>query len=112
MDNKNILCINSGSSSIKFAMYSLGDEERLIARGAVERIGMSGGWLWLKDGRGDKQLDRIQDFPITAPRSRPCSPTSWKNATFPRRTRSGTGWCMEDHTTPTMKLLRRIWCMT
>ncbi|MCR5220474.1 MAG: acetate/propionate family kinase [bacterium] len=63
MDNKNILCINSGSSSIKFAMYSLGDEERLIARGAVERIGMSGGWLWLKDGQGDKQMDRIQDFP-------------------------------------------------
>jgi len=40
-----ILCINSGSSSMKFAMYLLDANEALIAEGAVERIGLSGGWL-------------------------------------------------------------------
>jgi acetate kinase len=38
-----ILCINSGSSSMKFAMYLLDTTEKLIAEGAVERIGLSGG---------------------------------------------------------------------
>ena len=40
-----ILCINSGSSSMKFAMYGLGESEKLIAEGAVERIGLPGGAL-------------------------------------------------------------------
>ena len=38
-----ILCINSGSSSMKFAVYGLGESEKLIAEGAVERIGLPGG---------------------------------------------------------------------
>jgi acetate kinase len=57
-----ILCINSGSSSIKFAMYLLDKKEKLIAEGAVERIGLSGGWLWLKDGQGKRLVDSHSDF--------------------------------------------------
>ncbi|MDA8307662.1 MAG: acetate/propionate family kinase [Deltaproteobacteria bacterium] len=58
-----ILCINSGSSSMKFALYCLDDSEELIAEGAVERIGLPGGWLWLKDARGNRLADRHDDFP-------------------------------------------------
>jgi acetate kinase len=58
-----ILCINSGSSSMKFAMYGLAESEELIVEGAVERIGLSGGWLWLKDAQGKRLTDRHDDFP-------------------------------------------------
>jgi acetate kinase len=58
----NILCINSGSSSMKFAMYLFDTTEKLIAEGAVERIGLSGGWLWLKDGQGNRVIDSHSDF--------------------------------------------------
>ena len=35
-----VLCINSGSSSLKFAVIAVGDgDERRIADGAIERIG-------------------------------------------------------------------------
>lgn len=57
-----ILCINSGSSSMKFALYDLGDSEELIAEGAVERIGLPGGWLWLKDGRDRRLIDSHDEF--------------------------------------------------
>lgn len=57
-----ILCINSGSSSMKFAMYLIDTTEKLIAEGAVERIGLSGGWLWLKDGQGKRLVDSHPDF--------------------------------------------------
>ena len=57
-----ILCINSGSSSMKFAMYLLDTTEKLIAEGAVERIGLSGGWLWLKDSQGKRLVDSHSDF--------------------------------------------------
>jgi len=60
---QHILCINSGSSSMKFAMYLLDATEKLIAAGAVERIGLSGGWLWLKDGQGNRLVDSHSDFP-------------------------------------------------
>ena len=43
-----ILCINSGSSSMKFALYGLGDSEELVAEGAVERIGAAGGMALAK----------------------------------------------------------------
>ncbi|MGC9197095.1 MAG: hypothetical protein ACP5IL_16855 [Syntrophobacteraceae bacterium] len=48
LDDKNdntkhhIVCINSGSSSMKFAVYDLGESEKLIVEGAVERIGLPG----------------------------------------------------------------------
>jgi acetate kinase len=60
--NNTILCINSGSSSIKFALYQLRETEVLLAQGAVERIGLPGGWLWLKDRQGKRLLDRHADY--------------------------------------------------
>jgi acetate kinase len=59
---RHILCINSGSSSIKFALYRMGPAEELLAEGAVERIGISGGRLWLKDGGGIALVNRHEDF--------------------------------------------------
>ena len=35
----------------------------MIARGAVERIGLPGGWLWLQDGQGSRLTDKHDDFP-------------------------------------------------
>jgi acetate kinase len=61
--DKHILCLNSGSSSIKFALYRLGTGEELVVKGAIERIGMAGSWLWVKDSSGRRIADRIQEFP-------------------------------------------------
>jgi acetate kinase len=49
------LCLNGGSSSLKFAVYRLGNaaEERIFS-GAVEAIGQPSGKVWL--GSGDKAL--------------------------------------------------------
>jgi acetate kinase len=57
-----ILCINSGSSSIKFALFRIREAEELLAHGAVERIGLPGGWLWLKDRQGKRLLDRHANY--------------------------------------------------
>lgn len=56
-------CINCGSSSIKFALYCLGDHEELIAQGAAEQIGLSDGWLWLNDGSGKRLSDLKAPLP-------------------------------------------------
>lgn len=67
-DTQTILCINSGSSSLKFHLYDMGPPvggatgkdaagdglcEQLLARGAVEGIGQGEGRLWFKDHRGE-----------------------------------------------------------
>jgi acetate kinase len=67
-DTQTILCINSGSSSLKFHLYEMGSStgggtgddaagvgscEQLLARGAVEGIGQGEGRLWFKDHRGE-----------------------------------------------------------
>src|SRR5262245_55985840 len=59
-----ILCLNSGSSSLKFSLYRLAHEEEVrLAHGAVERIGLSGGRLWIQ-GQDNKALVDVQrDFP-------------------------------------------------
>jgi acetate kinase len=57
-----VLCLNSGSSSLKFALYSVGEEESQLARGAAERIGLPGGRLWVHGSDSEKLLDVDQDF--------------------------------------------------
>jgi acetate kinase len=55
-----ILCLNSGSSSLKFALYSLGDSEEVrLAGGAVEDIGLTDGRLWIQ-GKNDELLADIK----------------------------------------------------
>ncbi len=59
-----ILCLNSGSSSLKFSLYGLveREEERLVF-GAVERIGLGDGRLWIKSMSGDLLVDVRRNFP-------------------------------------------------
>ncbi|MFC1506774.1 acetate/propionate family kinase [Thermoproteota archaeon] len=46
-----ILCLNSGSSSLKFALYQMGkNEETLLAKGEVKGIGLENGSLQIQDG--------------------------------------------------------------
>jgi acetate kinase len=62
-----ILCINVGSSSCKFALYSVaGGVESLVAEGAADRIGSSGGKIRIHDANGrslaesERELKRPQ----------------------------------------------------
>src|SRR5262245_55023855 len=62
--NSIILCVNSGSSSLKFALYRMGAElEAVIAEGAVERIGLAGGRLWVRNADGKPLTEGYEDFP-------------------------------------------------
>ena len=58
-----ILCLNGGSSSLKFAVYEIsGAGEERIFSGAIEAIGAEGGRAWLR--AGDKVLaDQSGSFP-------------------------------------------------
>jgi acetate kinase len=62
-----ILCINVGSSSCKFALYSIsGGTESVMAAGAADRVGSSGGKITIRDANGrslaesDRELARPQ----------------------------------------------------
>ena len=57
-----ILCVNTGSSSLKFALYELGDGEVALGSGAVERIGEPGARLSLRKG-ADAEVERTVDVP-------------------------------------------------
>ena len=60
---RHILCLNSGSSSIKFAVFALGAAgEKKRAEGAAERIGQSVGRLWLRWGE-EQAIDRQLALP-------------------------------------------------
>lgn len=45
-----VLAINGGSSSIRFALFELTEPQRLLLRGKVDRVGMSGTHLTATDG--------------------------------------------------------------
>ncbi|MGO9602738.1 MAG: acetate/propionate family kinase [Candidatus Binataceae bacterium] len=48
-----ILCLNRGSSSLKFALYRLADgDERRLATGEVDRIGLPGSTMQVRDTAG------------------------------------------------------------
>jgi acetate kinase len=67
-----ILTINSGSSSLKFAMYEavserpasvLAARETLVLAGSLERIGLSGGHFQARDERGASLADELRELP-------------------------------------------------
>jgi acetate kinase len=59
-----ILSFNSGSSSEKFALYQLsGGQEKLLAEGAAEGIGLDGARLWIRDGQAKILSDAARSFP-------------------------------------------------
>jgi acetate kinase len=52
-----VLCINSGSSSVKFAVYAMAQhKEEVLLKGAVENIGTNTAIVWLKDAQGKSLL--------------------------------------------------------
>ncbi len=58
-----ILCLNRGSSSLKFTLFELGDGvERLAAEGAAEGIGLAQGRLWVRDPSGKSLRDARDRF--------------------------------------------------
>jgi len=61
--NPRILTINGGSSSIKFALFEVGDSLRRILEGAIERIGLPEAALRVK---GLDQADNLTRL-VTAP---------------------------------------------
>ena len=61
--DSNILTINSGSSSIKFSLYVLGETERLVLNGELGRIGVSQGFLQAKDQAGNQLTAQELDLP-------------------------------------------------
>jgi acetate kinase len=58
-----ILTINSGSSSVKFALFHMGQSETLELSGRMERIGLSGGVFKAKGADGKTLVDRQLDMP-------------------------------------------------
>src|SRR5262249_18567405 len=58
-----ILCLNSGSSSPKFALFPFaGDREKRIVSGAVERIAREGGKIWMRAEEGGVAVERTEAF--------------------------------------------------
>lgn len=55
--NRRILTINSGSSSLKVALYEIGDRETLILGVEVDQIGKSASQFTVTDGRGQRSVD-------------------------------------------------------
>jgi acetate kinase len=75
-DASNVLVINSGSSSLKYELFSM-SPERSLAEGMVERIGESEPFLWqvvrcpTQDGASAQASPDDSDFDADAPTGRP-----------------------------------------
>ncbi len=50
--SQRILTVNTGSSSLKVALYEMGPQEALLLSGECERIGHAGGGWRLSEGAG------------------------------------------------------------
>jgi acetate kinase len=61
--DSHILTINSGSSSIKFALYVLGETERLALKGELGRIGVSQGFFQAEDHQGNQLTSQELNLP-------------------------------------------------
>ncbi len=57
-----VLVINGGSSSLKFAVYRVGQSETLLLSGAAERIGLRGGRFLARDAAGKTLLEEHNDL--------------------------------------------------
>lgn len=58
-----VLALNSGSSSLKAAVYDLGQVETRVLAMAATRLGLPGSRLYVADARGTVLLDREQRLP-------------------------------------------------
>ena len=57
-----VLIVNAGSSSLKYQLVNM-DNEGVIAKGGVERIGLAGANLKQKDSEGNVNAQYVQDIP-------------------------------------------------
>jgi len=62
-DDKTILVLNCGSSSVKFALFPAAGPSVRILSGAVERIGLPDSRFWVRDGDGTVQSDERAAVP-------------------------------------------------
>jgi acetate kinase len=61
MASRVILCLNSGSSSLKFALYQIGDgEEILLGEGAVERSDAQTARLWIHSAQSNLERSDVE----------------------------------------------------
>ena len=58
-----ILCLNTGSSSLKFALYEIGEREVALATGAAEGIGNPGARLSLRKGTDTPAVEVTVEAP-------------------------------------------------
>ncbi len=58
-----ILTINSGSSSLKVAMYHMGRSETLVLSGSIERIGLRASLFHIQDADGETLIQEHLDLP-------------------------------------------------
>jgi acetate kinase len=58
-----ILTINSGSSSLKVAMYHMGRSETLVLSGSIERIGLRASLFHIRDADGETLIQEHLDLP-------------------------------------------------
>jgi acetate kinase len=58
-----ILTINSGSSSLKGALFAMGESETLKLSARIERIGLPDGHFQIKDGDGQILVENHANFP-------------------------------------------------
>ncbi|ANN68171.1 acetate/propionate family kinase [Bordetella bronchialis] len=66
-DASAILVVNSGSSSLKFALFRLeGSDEAAIATGAADNVGRADGHLRIRDARGKVLAAQDHDMPTQA----------------------------------------------
>ena len=61
--HQQVLTINSGSSSIKFSLYKLGEKENLILIGEAEEIGSSNSLFRIQDNAGNLLLHQACELP-------------------------------------------------
>lgn len=57
-----ILTLNAGSSSLKFAVFTVGFEQRRLLEGLAERIGEPGARLVIRDGGSGRSADLARDL--------------------------------------------------
>jgi len=63
VSTRRVLVINGGSSSLKFAVYIVGQGEALLLSGIAERIGLRGGRLLARDAAGKTLVEEHNDLP-------------------------------------------------
>jgi acetate kinase len=61
-----ILTINSGSSSIKFSLYEMGEDERRLLSGSLEQLGSKNGLFHAEDRHGKTLIREPRDLPAHA----------------------------------------------